>query len=286
VKKFAGLIPFHIFSFALLLLAAAALRFLAIRLGRAEGFAGQGDLVSAVRWALPLAVYGAMLLGLARVAVEGIFAPAAVLVLVLLSLACPFAVNRGLERLAWEPAGPNPVAPVGPGLILADRGLVLVDGSPEGMRVRLSVTGFEVLRGPPADDLPAPPVGPSVLPTGIAGDLSAGAERLYGLYLAGPVPFLLYLGPLLLLLGSLVFILRLGPWPLANFFLGALAFRGILALETAFGFGKFRFVLAPLSALLSEELAVPALFLTAALVVIVCLFLVSILRRRKSHAAF
>ncbi|MCL2130719.1 MAG: hypothetical protein FWH35_10265, partial [Treponema sp.] len=44
--------------------------------------------------------------------------------------------------------------------------------------------------------------------------------------------FAAYVFSLILLLGSLRFIMDLGQWHLANLFLGALVFRSILALET------------------------------------------------------
>jgi hypothetical protein len=44
--------------------------------------------------------------------------------------------------------------------------------------------------------------------------------------------FCIYAGGLIFFLSSLRFLLELSQWPLANLFLGALAFRGILALET------------------------------------------------------
>jgi hypothetical protein len=48
----------------------------------------------------------------------------------------------------------------------------------------------------------------------------------------GIIPFAIYAGALIFLLASLRFLLDLSSWPLANLFLGALAFRGILALGT------------------------------------------------------
>jgi hypothetical protein len=47
----------------------------------------------------------------------------------------------------------------------------------------------------------------------------------------GMKSFLIYEGALIFLLTSLRFVLDLSNWPLANLFLGALAFRGILTLE-------------------------------------------------------
>jgi hypothetical protein len=65
-------------------------------------------------------------------------------------------------------------------------------------------------------------------------DLRLSAEQLEGRFKAGLLPFLAYSGALILLLSSLGGVLKLSAWPLANLFLGCLAFRGILALETFF----------------------------------------------------
>jgi hypothetical protein len=51
----------------------------------------------------------------------------------------------------------------------------------------------------------------------------------------GYIPFAIYAGALIFLLASLRFLFDLSSWPLANLFLGALAFRGILALDTFLG---------------------------------------------------
>jgi hypothetical protein len=48
----------------------------------------------------------------------------------------------------------------------------------------------------------------------------------------GLLPFIVYLGSLCLLLVSFYQIFELTAWPLANMFLGAAIFRGLLTLET------------------------------------------------------
>jgi hypothetical protein len=63
-------------------------------------------------------------------------------------------------------------------------------------------------------------------------DFSLSGTRYEKLHEQGFFYFAAYLGALTLLLCSLGFVLKISAWPLANLFLGALVFRGILLLET------------------------------------------------------
>ena len=63
-------------------------------------------------------------------------------------------------------------------------------------------------------------------------DFSLSAVQLESRLDQGFFPFAAYAFSLILLLASMRFLLELSQWPLANLFLGALAFRGILILET------------------------------------------------------
>jgi hypothetical protein len=65
----------------------------------------------------------------------------------------------------------------------------------------------------------------------ISYDVTQTAQKLVERQERGLVPYAAYAGALILLLVSLRFIMDLGSWPLANLFMGALLFRGILALQ-------------------------------------------------------
>jgi hypothetical protein len=67
--------------------------------------------------------------------------------------------------------------------------------------------------------------------SGIFVDFSLAARQFNARLEEGLIPFGLYAASLILLLVSLRFVLDLSSWPLANLFLGAVVFRGILALE-------------------------------------------------------
>jgi hypothetical protein len=96
--------------------------------------------------------------------------------------------------------------------------------------------------------------------------------------------FCIYAGSLILFLSSLRFLLELSQWPLANLFLGALVFRGILALET--------FLDAPetegfLNSFLKESLPgsflTPLVFCALGILVIIYTLLVSLARGRENN---
>jgi len=100
-------------------------------------------------------------------------------------------------------------------------------------------------------------------------------------FVEGLVPFLIYSGSLIFLLCSLGYIIKFSVWPLANLFLGVLAFRGVLAIETFFYspemldiFDSFFRNLMPV------EFAVPLLFVGFGLMIYFYSFLVFIVKRR------
>lgn len=62
-------------------------------------------------------------------------------------------------------------------------------------------------------------------------DFSILARYYQNLLSQGMLPFVIYTAAICLLLSSLRFLLTLSRWHLANLFLGALVFRGILTLE-------------------------------------------------------
>jgi hypothetical protein len=63
-------------------------------------------------------------------------------------------------------------------------------------------------------------------------DFTLTSQKFDDTLKAGIIPFSTYAVALIFLLVSLRFLLEASSWPLANLFLGALAFRGILALDT------------------------------------------------------
>jgi hypothetical protein len=307
VRKIARLVVFFSLSFASLLLVSTGMRFLAIRLEWVKSLSSQplstlAVLIAAARWAMSFGLYGGVLLSLSYAARERIFAPAAAVCITLLALGFACGIGQGLE--SWEnvPSAGVPTRPLGgPGLILggserpSSTAIVLVRGpaEPGGARV-VAVPGrpmqyHAVFAGKdPLDGLPPAPFGdgsPWFLRS-LAIDLRLNAENLQRLAGEGLAAFLEYAGALIFLLCSLSFVFKLSAWPLANLFLGCLAFRGILALETFFNSPEMQDVFDSfLQGRLPLTHAVPLIFCGVGLLACLYSVLVYLARKQGAYAA-
>jgi hypothetical protein len=305
VKNLAKLVLFFSLSFAILFLLAAGLRYLAIRVEWVRTLprrqeAPLAGLIAAARWALTLALYGSLLLSLSYAARKHFFLPVTVVCLITLPLAMCFGISLGLEQ--WGNAAPfrNTVKVLGePGLILTNvqqpsaATIVLLDGPAEPRGARVAAIPDQPMiyqpepAGPNNTVLGLPPIPfrdetPWFLKS-IAIDLRLSAEYLEGRFKAGLLPFLFYAGALILLLSSLTFIFKLSVWPLANLFLGCLAFRGILALEIFCNSPETQDIFASfLQNRLPLSLAVPLIFCAVGVLVHVYSLLVYIAKWRSS----
>ena len=250
MKNFARLTLFLTVCFVVLLAAAVLLRLLSswvdvariIPLGARPG----EDAAEAAWKALPVAIYLSILLALSYSARRNMAIP--LTLSCILVLGCVFVIcgALGLSRAGALKPALKPVPPVqgNPGLILtqSDNAVVLLkeSGDVRGPRV-VSIPGQpliyqEVPLGPNNTiiRLPELPFGGST-PWFIRSldiDFSLSAGELRSRLGEGFPSFAVYAFSLILILASLRFLLELSQWHLANLFLGALAFRGILALET------------------------------------------------------
>ncbi|MDR0583312.1 MAG: hypothetical protein LBG57_03045 [Treponema sp.] len=301
----AKLVLFFSLGFAVLFLAAAGLRYLAIRidwvrtLPRRQGTM-LTDLIAAGHWALSLALYASLLLSLSYAARGHFSVPATAVCLIVLPLVFSSGVSLGLERMENLPPAQGTVRILGgPGLFLAnarrssDTSIVLLEGParPGGARVaaipgRPLIYQSEAVGPGVAASLPPIPFRDD-LPwflQSMAIDLRLSAEQLEGRFKAGLLPFLIYAGALILLLSSLRFILTLSAWPLANLFLGCLAFRGILTLETFFNSPETQDVFESfLENRLPLSLSVPLIFCALGVLVYIYSLLVYAANWRRDH---
>ena len=280
---------------------AAGFRFLALWVQRMrylplENEAVLASLIAAVRWALSVALYGSILLGLSYAARQRIFAPVAAACVIVLCLAFTFGITSGLER--WELVSPQQYSarPLGgPGLILSQAGtsVVLLNGpeEPQGPRVT-AIAGrplaYQAQSSGPNTGRPLPP-----LPLGedspwflksMAIDFRLNAELLSQRLALGIVPFFIYSGALVFLLASLGFLFKLSVWPLANLCAGALVFRLILSLETFLNSPEMQDVFESfLGNRLPVSLSVPFIFCGFGLLVNVYSLLVYLAKRRRNE---
>jgi hypothetical protein len=252
IKNLARLVLFFSACFIVGFLSFEGIQFLHLRIDAVRFLPVQEEylfpeLISAAQQALPMALYLALLLSLSYTARRNIPISLSVISLTLLALGLTLGVSQGILQLKDIPAsfsGRQPVPLGGPGLIFSqgDTDIILLEdpSNIRGSRV-VSLEGRplayqEVPLGPNNTILGLPPVPfrdeTTDLIKGIVIDFSLTARQFEERLKGGLIPFLIYSFSLIILLASLRFVMELSRWPLANLFLGAVVFRGILALET------------------------------------------------------
>jgi len=308
VRKLVKLVLFYSLSFAILFLVTTGLRFLVLRIEWVRALSQEREailveLITAARWALSLSVYGGVLLGLSYAVRREVFALTAIICVAVLTIGFTFGIGQLLEDWEHVPPAKTLVQPLGsPGLILsnnvrpASTVLILLEGpaKPGGSRV-VATPGKPMLyqekfAGKDLSLLSLPPAPfsdncPWFLKS-LAIDLQLSANNMRQYVNAGLLPFLMYAGTLVFLLCSLMFILRFSVWPLANLFLGCLAYRGILALELFFRTPEMQDVFDSfLQNRLPRVWAIPLIFCVVGLLAYLYSFLVYLLKRQSNYAA-
>ena len=237
------------------------------------------EIIAASHWALSLAVYGSLLLSLSYAARNDVFAPAAAVCLIILSLGFSFGISLGLRNWENVPAAAVPPRSLGgPGMILTnaagpnETSIVLLKGPAElrGPRVAAIPDRPLVYQAEPAGGLPGAALDLPPVPFGddtawflksLAIDLRLNAEHLRLQSGLGPLSFLIYAGALIFFLCALGFIFKISAWPLANLCIACLAFRGVLALETFFNSPEIQDVFDSfLKGRLPPDMTVPLIF--------------------------
>jgi hypothetical protein len=247
--------------------------------------------------ALPAALYLTILLTLSYSARKHV--PAKFAILSIIIFACIFTVGfcMGIDRVgALEPIfKPAAAVEAKPGLIL----------SQSGTRVVLLKESSEVL-GPRLVSIPGQPFIYQELPVGpfntvltlpalsfgnetpwfvrsIAIDLSLSARELKNRLEDNYLYFAAYAFSLILLLSSLRFLVELSMWPLANMFLGALVFRGVLALETFLNAGEINTLIGSfLGGRIPSTYVTPCAFAALGILIILYTVLTRIARHERS----
>jgi hypothetical protein len=303
VKRLAQLSLYFSICFGVIFPVTVLLRYLylwidAARFIPAESIGILASVISAGQWALPIAVYIAILVTLSY-SVRKAF-PVSLSMLCIFILACGFGtgVSLGLLRANSSMVLPGEVTPPalgGPGLILTqgETTVILMDepSNPAGSRV-IAIPGRPLIyqkkpAGPAGGAFTLPPlpfrIGGPYFITDLFIDFSLAARQFRDRLEQGLVPFGIYLGALCLLLSSLRFILELSSWPLCNIFLGALVFRGILTAETFLDSREIqKFIGSLLKNNVPQGFITPGIFCGAALLVILYTVLVNLARGRKA----
>jgi hypothetical protein len=122
---------------------------------------------------------------------------------------------------------------------------------------------------------------------GILADISLSARQFDRRLQDGLIPFAVYTASLVFLLVSLRFILDFSRWPLANLFLGALGFRGILALEAFVNTGEVQGFIASLAGDdVPRPLISPGIFCGLGLLIMLYTVLVYFARGRRAKDGY
>jgi len=299
VKNFAKLTIFFSLSFVITFIAASVIRFLSLHVEWAGNLPPKPEtaltlLIAAAHWALTMALFFSILLSLSYAARRSYSAPFTVLYVMALSLVFCFVFSLALER--WNSVPPAQSV----GISLGDKGLilsnslnrnetavVLLKGTAEPLGPRVTaIPGQPLVFHESASanfDLPPVPFG-DVTPwflKSIYIDVRLNAEMFQKKFVEGFVPFFIYIGSLIILLCSLGFAIKFSAWPIANLFIGIIAFRGVLALHTFLYSPEIQDILDSFfKNLMPVQLAVPLLFTGFGVMVHFYSLLVYVVRRR------
>jgi hypothetical protein len=314
VKNLAKLVLFFVLCFVLVLFLAGMFGLLRDWTEKAVLFPIPVDIdtikdniAGTARTALPAALYITILLGLNFTAHHKIAYPPAFLVMLILSLALSAAAFAGFGRLEMmnvpivvgleHEGSPGLILTISPGEGRVPQGtgtvtqVVLLEASGRGSRV-VSIPEQPLYY---QESIPYE-AGPVRLPfgderhpvlQGIAADLDKSALFLHAWFDAGLLPFAVYAGSLSMLLISLGCLVNISFWSLANLFFGALAFRGILALEALLNSREMQGLLSAFAGNFIPEsmksLINPVLFCTLALLILAYAGLVYLARGRRQE---
>jgi hypothetical protein len=303
VKNIARLILFFSVCFVLFFLSSLTIRLLQawIDAGRAVPAQSMALLPLCIRsaWeALPPGLYLSLLFSLSYTSRRNIPLPIAVFFLVILAGGFTLGTVLGITRFegtglsASEPETRRTLGQSGLILSRGDTVMVLLgDPSvPESSRA-VSVPGRALIyqetpAGPDNAVLPLPPAPfrrePASFLNALGLDFSLAAKQLESRFREGLIPFAAYAGALIFLLTALRCVLDFSSWPLANLFLGALVFRGILAFEIFLDAREIQdFIASFAGRLVPPPLISPALFCGLGLLILLYALLVFLAQGRS-----
>jgi hypothetical protein len=251
VKKVAKLFLYFSVTFSALFLLAAGLGFLHVWIDAASAvparsFIYLADFIPSAEWALPFTLYVTILMSMSYACRTKIPAPGAFAVLFILAFGFTYSVSLGVSHAKAMIAPPSSVGyeTLGKaGLILSGHGttVVLLDNpaKAEGERV-VSLSDRPLFYQPDPVDADGKPIPLPSIPfktknvalfESLMVDFSLAAKELSARFAHGFESFAAYTGAIIFILLSLVTVLDIGAWPLANIFIGAVLFRLVLSFE-------------------------------------------------------
>jgi len=252
-------------------------------------------LITAAHWALSFAMYAAILLALSYAARRKYFAPMTVITVMVISLLFNFGISTALYH--WQSIPPTQSA----GVQMGGNGLILSNSMNKNETTVVLLKGTAEPLGPRVTAIPDRPMifqestanSNMILPPILFGDdtpwffksinidIRLSEEQLQKRFDEGIHSYFIYAGALIFLLSSLGFAIKFSVWPLANLFMGIIAFRGILAVESFFNTPEMQEIFDSFfNNIIPTSLAVPLIFVSFGLLVNIYAVLVFISKRR------
>jgi hypothetical protein len=249
VRNFAKLTLLFSINFFIIFLAATGLRFLALQVDWAKNLPPKPEtaltlVISAAYWALSFALFSSILFSLCYAGRRKYSYIMTVISIMSLSLLFCMGISLLLEN--WKsvlPAQSKGIQLGSKGLILSnslnrnETAVVLLNGAADPLGPRVTaIPGQPLLFNETAVgkiELPPVPFGndtPWFLKS-LSIDIRLNAEMLQKSFNEGLHSWLISVFSLIFLLCSFGYVIKMSVWPLANLFIGILAFRGILMLE-------------------------------------------------------
>ena len=302
MKNFARLILFFTLVFIIILAATTCLKYLSLRVEWAKNLPPKPEtaltlIIDSARWALTLTMFSVILLTLNYIVRRKIFPFTAIISVIILSVSFCYGITYTLNKMTSVPPAQTAGVQMGEkGLILSNSlnrnvtAIVLLEGTanPHGPRVT-AIPGqplafYESAAG---TDLGLPPIPfgddtPWFLKS-LDIDIRMNAEMYQQKFNEGLSSWLIYVGAFIFILCSLGFLIKFSAWPLANLFLAAIAFRGILALGTFLNTGEIQNVISSfLNNIMLAGLALPLSFVGFGILVYIYSILSFAAKRRKN----
>jgi len=253
-------------------------------------------LIAAAHWALSLSVFSSILITLNYAVRRKYFPLMPIISVMVLSILFCFGISFALDH--WKAVPPAHITGVqlgGKGLILSntinrnETAVVLMEGTsnPLGPRV-IAIPGQPLIFHKNASgnfDLPPVPFADDTpwFLRSLSIDIRLNAEMFQQKFSEGYLSWLFYAGSLIFLLCALGYAIKFSVWPLANLFLGTLAFCGVLALEVFLISPEMTYIIDSfLQNLMPVSLAIPLIFLGFGLLIHLYSFLVFVAKRRDN----
>jgi len=292
-------VVFFSLTFVIIFAVAAGVRFLELRVEWAKNLPPKPEtsltlFLAAAYWALSFTLFSSIIVTLNYAGRRNYFPLMTIIFVMSLSFIFCFGITTALEHGKTVPPAQTMGMPIGTkGLILSnslnrnETAIILLRGTSEPFGPRVVTIPGQPLAFQEAVsanfDLPPIPFAdetPWFLKS-LSIDIRLNAERLQQKFREGFDSYFVYAGSLIFMLCSLGFAIKFSVWPLANLFIAALAFRGILILETFFNTPETQEIINSfLDNKLPVQFALPLLFFGFGMLVYVYSFLVFAVKRR------